>query len=272
MNTIIFDTPEEYHSKKAVSNSGISKILRCPAMFRAWQDGELYEKGSDALLFGSVFHCLALEPEEFYKRYIVMREDGRTKAGREEKETAAAKGLEQVRLDIWHNAHGMASAIRNKPILKKIISSQDIKREVSIYWQEEIYGIAIPCKARIDLLATVPGFGLVAVDLKSTEDAHPDSISKNILKWGYYRQGAWYRRALESIGTPSDVFLLVLVEKNAPYIVTPINIAQQAINKGNEECNKALEIYAGCIKMDKWPCYTEEILEIDLPEYFYKSI
>ena len=265
------DTPEQYHAVKAVSNSGITKILRCPALFRAWQNGEAEDLKSDALLFGSVFHCLALEPEAFGSRYAIKRENGATKAGKEERAAAQASGVQLVALEMFDAAKGMAEAVRRQKLAQIMASSPDVMREVSIYWTENYAGQDIPCKARIDFLATVTGFGMVACDLKSTTDASPEELSRSMFKWGYHRQAAWYRRALAAAGIPSEVFVLLAVEKAAPYIVTPANVAHAARIYGEAECERALSVYADCVKSGEWPCYTKEIIELDLPEWVYRK-
>lgn len=264
------DTPERYHAVKAVSNSGIGKLLRCPALFRAWQDGELEESG-EALLFGSVFHCLALEPEAFASRYMVKRESGATKVGKEEKAIAEASGLTLVPLAMYDAAKGMAEAVSRQPIIRAMRAAPDAMYEVSVYWKEEHNGIIIPCKARLDLLSTVPGFGLVPLDLKSTTDASPEELARSVHKWGYHRQAAWYRRALLAAGLESNAFVLLAVEKTPPYIATPANVAPAARQLGETECERALAAYAECVKSGLWPCYTNEILELDLPEWAYRK-
>ncbi len=265
------DTPEQYHAVKAVSNSGIAKLLRCPALFRAWQDGESAEESADALLFGSAFHCLALEPAEFPKRYAVKLENGNTKAGRQEKADAIAAGLQLVDLQMYDAGKAMAEAVSRQKLVRVMLSAPDVIREVSVYWMEIIDGLEVPCKARIDFLATVPGFGLVACDFKSTTDASPEELARSVFKWGYHRQAAWYRRALAAVGMPSSVFVLLAVEKSAPHIVTPANIAPAAQVRGEEECARALSTYVECTKSGEWPCYTKEILELDLPEWAYRK-
>ena len=58
------EPPEIYHATRAISKSGMDKLRQAPAKFKAWRDGAAEEE-TEALLFGSVFHCLALEPGEF---------------------------------------------------------------------------------------------------------------------------------------------------------------------------------------------------------------
>ena len=172
------EPPEAYHATRAISKSGMDKLRQAPAKFKAWMDG-VTEEETEAFLFGSVFHCLALEPGEFGKRYAVKQFNGSTKAGKEEAATAKAAGLELVPAKIHNAASAMAESVLIHPLIGKLMTAKDKRTEVSIYWSETVDGLEIPCKARLDMLATVPGFGLVAVDLKSTDDASPEGSARN---------------------------------------------------------------------------------------------
>ena len=258
------EPPEIYHATRAISKSGMDKLRQAPAKFKAWMDGAAEEE-TGALLFGSVFHCLALEPGEFCKRYAVKRFNGSTKAGKEEAATAKAAELELVPTQIHNAALAMVESVLIHPLIGKLMTAKDKRTEVSIYWSETVDGLEIPCKARLDMLATVPGFGLVAVDLKST-----DGLARSILKWGYHRQAVWYRRALRAVGMDSSVFVLVAVEKTAPHLVTAANVSEAAQQVGLEEIKDALSTYATCAKSGIWPGYASEIIDLDLPEWAYK--
>lgn len=263
------EPPEIYHATHAISKSGMDKLRQAPAKFKAWMDGAAEEE-TEALLFGSVFHCLALEPGEFGKRYAVKQFNGSTKAGKEEAATAKAAGLELVSARIYGAALAMAESVWNHPLIGQIMTAVDKRTETSIYWSETVDGTEIPCKARLDMLATVPGFGLVAVDLKSTDDASPEGLSRSVLKWGYHRQAVWYRRALRAVGMDSSVFVLVAVEKAAPHLVTAANVSEAAQQVGLEEIKNALGTYATCAESGLWPGYASEIIDLDLPEWAYK--
>jgi hypothetical protein len=263
-------TPEQYHAVKALSKSGIDELLRSPAHFRAWLDGRGQDKQTEALLFGSVFHCLALEPAAFTDRYFVRTCSGSTKEGREETKQAAERGLTLVPADMFRQATRMAQEVREHKLIARVLAGSP-SIEASIYWNEEHAGASIPCKARIDLLGDVPGFGFVAVDLKSTTDASPVELSRSIFKWGYHRQAAWYRRALRSVGIDSSVFVLVAVEKDPPHIVTAANVADGAQAAALEELRFALRQYADCERTGVWPDYTDgAIIDLDLPDWAYR--
>jgi hypothetical protein len=269
---IIKESHQAYHAMRALSNSGISILLnQTPAHFKAWLDNELPEKTTPALLLGQLFHSLTLEPESFISRYTVQQEKGNTKAGKEEKAQADAYGLTLVSQADYDQAAAMARNTRANRRIKNLLEAKNSRTETSICWDETVNGIVIPCKARIDFLAEFDGFGLVACDLKSTLDASPGEISKSIFKYGYYRQAAWYMRALAAAGLDCRLFVFIFVEKSAPYLVSPVKLPEQAYIKGYDECQQALELYASCVKADYWPGYDDKFQEIDLPEWAYKE-
>ena len=126
------EPPETYHATRAISKSGMDKLRQAPAKFKAWMDG-VAEEETEAFLFGSVFHCLALEPGVFYKRYAVKQFNGSTKAGKEEAATAKAAGLELVPTKIHNAASTMAESVLIHPLIGKLMTAKDKRTEVSIY-------------------------------------------------------------------------------------------------------------------------------------------
>ena len=261
------DSQEAYFGTPALSNSGITQIKDCPARFKHGQTA--IRRQTDAFLFGGVFHCLALEPEEANKRYLLKKEDGKTKAGKEEKASAESNGLELVKPDMFGSAQSMAKSVIAHKYAGGLIRRATHK-ETSIYWQESINGHAINCKARLDAILDINSDGIttMALDLKSTQNASPQAIQRDIYKYGYHRQAAWYLRALLAVHgqETSNAFSFVFVEKEPPHIVTPVVMSQDAIAAGDEECQRYMAVYAECMASGEWPAYTNEIIEIDLPE------
>ena len=262
------DSQESYFGTPALSNSGITQIKDCPARFKHGQTAT--RKQTDTFLFGGVFHCLALEPEEFGKRYLIGIESGTTKAGKAEKEIAKDSGLELVKIQMYEHARDMAKGVIAHKYAGGLIQRATHK-EASIYWQENINGHTINCKARLDATLDINSDGIttMALDLKSTQNSSPQSIQRDIYKYGYHRQAAWYLRALRAVygQETSNAFAFVFVEKESPHIVTPVVMSQDAIAAGDEECQHYMAVYAECMASGEWPAYTNEIIEIDLPEW-----
>lgn len=267
---IVKDAPDEYHAVKAVSNSGISHLLNSAAKFRAWQDGNYKIKQTDTLLLGSVVHCLVFEPDQFIQRYAIKKENGTTKAGKDEQAQADQKGIVLVKKEIMDQAQYMSKSVRNQPKIKNFLALPDLQCETSIYWHEEIDEVIIPCKMRLDAGATLPDYGYVPSDLKSTADASPAGFARSMAIYNYYRQAAWYLRGLQAAGKNASTFMFIAAEKEAPYLVAPYLIHEKALQKGRYECDNALSIYAESVKSDNWRGFTDEIMELDLPEWAYQ--
>ena len=266
---ILRDSPEEYHAVKALSKSGMDELLRCPAKFKLMLDnmGNGDHEQTDAMLCGSLFHAMALEPDAVGERYAKRTHPGTTKAGKEESKAATESGLSLVRPEMWADCEGMAAAVSKHPLMVAAHRADDFMSEVSSYWNEG----PVPCKARIDAVATLPMFGLCAIDLKSTQDSSPGAIEKSIYQWGYHRQAVWYRRALRAVGMNAQAFALVFVEKTPPYVVTAANVAEAAQAVALDEIKTAVELYKECSVSGVWPGYTSSLVtEIDLPEWAYR--
>ena len=266
---ITTDSAMIYHSTKALSKHSMDELLRCPARFKETLDsmGEP-EKPTEAMLLGSVFHALVLEPNSH--GYKAKQFSGSTKLGKEEAANAAAKGVTLVTQSAWDTAQRMADSVTAHPLIDTAMGMDDWQTELSIYWTERE---SIPCKARIDAIASIPGFGRCVIDLKSTTDASFESISRAIYEYAYHRQAAWYQHALQLAGLECRKFIFLFCEKTAPYLCTAITVADAALQVAMDEIRGALDTYEACAKTGIWPGYSTDIVtEVDLPSYAYKRI
>lgn len=265
---ITHDAPGVYFGQRErLSNSGIKELLRCPARFKAMMDGEEEEKTSPALLLGSLFHAMTLEPESVAGVFARRQNPGNTKAGKEEAAAAAEKGVTLVSPDMWAQAEAMAESARANPFLAAALKDANFEAETSIYWDQN----GVPCKARLDGIAEIPGFGRCVIDLKSTTDASPEGIGRHMADFGYHRQAAWYSHAMAMVERPVQAFVFVFVEKDAPYVSTAVTVAEDAIGLAHDEIRRALRLYAECTASGVWPGYTSDIITtIDLPAYAYR--
>lgn len=249
----------KYFSNKALSKSAIDKLLECPALYKAWLEGEDEEKTSAALAFGSLSHLLTLQPQEFDSQYAVTDLNLATKEGKAWK-AALPEGIQIVKNDDYEKAQMMADAVRDHPQAKMLF--QDYIAEEPIYWTFD----GVPCKAKPDIVAEVYGRRFIA-DLKTTESVNPEAIRKSIAKWGYHRQAAWYLSGMEAVGRPCDAFIFIFVEKTYPYLVTMCQLDEEALAKGMEECLRAVSTLKECQDSGTWPCYTREIITLGLPKW-----
>lgn len=253
------DSDIKYFANKSLSKSAIDKLLECPALYKAWLEGEDEEKTSAALAFGSLSHLLTLQPQEFDSQYAVTDLNLATKEGKAWK-AALPDGIQIVKNDDYEKAQMMADAVRDHPQAKMLF--QDYIAEEPIYWTFD----GVPCKAKPDIVAEVFGHRYIA-DLKTTESVNPEAIRKSIAKWGYHRQAAWYLSGMEAVGKPCDAFIFIFVEKTYPYLVTMCQLDEDALAKGMEECLRAVSTLKECQASGTWPCYTREIITLGLPKW-----
>ena len=248
-----------YFANKSLSKSAIDKLLECPALYKAWLEGEDEEKTSAALAFGSLSHLLTLQPQEFCNQYAVTDLNLTTKEGKAWK-ASLPEGVQVVKHDDYEKAQMMADAVRDHPQAKMLF--QNYIAEEPIYWTFD----GVPCKAKPDIVAEVFGRRYIA-DLKTTESVNPEAIRKSIAKWGYHRQAAWYLSGMEAVGRPCDAFIFIFVEKTYPYLVTMCQLDEEALAKGMEECLRAVSTLKECQASGTWPCYTREIITLGLPKW-----
>ena len=253
------DSDIKYFANKSLSKSAIDKLLECPALYKAWLEGEDEEKTSAALAFGSLSHLLTLQPQEFDNQYAVTDLNLATKEGKAWK-AALPEGIQIVKNDDYEKAQMMADAVRDHPQAKMLF--QDYIAEEPIYWTFD----GVPCKAKPDIVAEVFGHRYIA-DLKTTESVNPEAIRKSIAKWGYHRQAAWYLSGMEAVGRPCDAFIFIFVEKTYPYLVTMCQLDEEALAKGMEEYLRAVSTLKECQASGTWPCYTREIITLGLPKW-----
>lgn len=253
------DSDIKYFANKSLSKSAIDKLLECPALYKAWLEGEDEEKTSAALAFGSLSHLLTLQPQEFDSQYAVTDLNLATKEGKAWK-AALPEGVQIVKNDDYEKAQMMADAVRDHPQAKMLF--QNYIAEEPIYWTFD----GVPCKAKPDIVAEVFGHRYIA-DLKTTETVNPEAIRKSIAKWGYHRQAAWYLSGMEAVGRPCDAFIFIFVEKTYPYLVTMCQLDEDALAKGMEECLRAVSTLKECRASGTWPCYTREIITLGLPKW-----
>ena len=261
---------EAYHTIPALSKSCLDALHKSPAHLLAYLREP--HKDTPATIEGSLFHTLTMEPELFEARYAVIdgnRQRKEVKAAVQEQEAA---GRVVITSDGLANARAMAEAVRAHPLAENFLRAAK-GFELSLFWELTIGGLTVPCKARLDILADIPGFGLALGDLKKTRDASPRGMSRHVLDYRYHVQASWYRSGFYlATGQTSLQFMLLCCEAEPPYPVGLYNVAEAAQDLAHREIKADLEILAECIKSDTWPGYPEEVQELDLPAWAYKEV
>lgn len=172
-----------------------------------------------------------------------------------------AEGKVPLRPADFAAAWAMATAVNSHPIAGKLFAGG--RPEQTLIWQDDD---GVMCRAKVDWLRPD---GMV--DLKTTESATPDALSKSTHNYGYAIQAAFYTRGFRAVDGPfgpDPFFAFVAVEKTAPYLVQVYQLTERALAYGGRKVGEALEIYRDCTASGIWPGYPlNEITDIDLPAW-----
>jgi hypothetical protein len=255
----VYDMPEdEYHAHPALSSSGARKLLppSCPALFHhERENGQKHKREFD---FGHAAHLLALGagPE----LHVVDASNYQTKAAREDRDAAYARGEVPLLPDEFDKVQAMAAALRQHPRAGQLFAETGVA-EQSVFWTDHETGVQ--CRARLDYLTNR------IVDYKTTTNVHPGHIAKAIDNFGYHQQADFYLMgAIElDLVAPDADFTFVFQDKNPPYLVTVVELDDTALKIGNERNRLALEIFRDCTETGIWPAYGDGIHVISLPAY-----
>lgn len=130
------------------------------------------------------------------------------------------------------------------------------KRQVCLVWDDPTTGIR--CKARLDFLGMVG-----VVDLKTSYDVSQFRMS--ILRFGYHRQMAFYRRGWSLVGDGElHATHLIAAETREPFGNMAAPLSARLIAKGEEEIDVALARIARAVDKEQWDGYASP-QEWDIP-------
>jgi hypothetical protein len=267
-------TNAEYHAKELgmVSKTALDLVERSPAHYKAWIDGG-EEAPTDALRFGSTFHCALLEMARFQDSHYVVPKFGdcrkkENKAARDAWRTAngwvdddvGIPGKTQISDEEFSDIEGMVLSVVGHPLAGKMLA--DGEPELTVRWRDAHTGLE--CKARPDYYVRKRR---MVVDVKSTFDASFDGFKKSIANYNYHVQAALYRDGLEACGERVEHFLFVAVEKKPPYALAVYTLDAQAAAKGYDIARTGIEKLAECMRTGEWPSYPATIQTINLPAW-----
>lgn len=243
----------DYHGdllKDYVSKSYLKRLDKCPAAARVPQED------SPALAFGRAYHLYCGEGEAaFYRECAVLPSgiDKRTKAGKEAwaQFEAANQGKTLVSADDFQKIQEMDLALKMHPFASKLLAEG--QSEQTVIWQDEATGLM--CKCRVDRIPNPKK--RVLVDLKSCQCAGEYEFGRDVVKFGYALQAAFYLDGINAALGESvyDAFLFIAQEKEQPYRTETYILDPEFIAYGRSEYQRLIQIEADCRKTGEWPNY-----------------
>ena len=257
-----------YHSIDACSQSALKPLLQGKALKHVRHAMLNPTPSTPAMQLGTALHSYVFEPETF-NEHVVKAPDcaRRSKADKEVWDN----------FELMHNGSVIlpASAMQRVLAMGDAVLYHDSVRnmfdhatelESTCLWREHFSGDALQliCKARPDLF--IDELSMV-VDLKTTPDASREAFERSIFKFGYHYQAAMYLRALNETGRTASEFVLIAVEKEAPYGCAVYRLAPEVIALAWEEMQDAMRQMAVAYASDRWDGYSEQIEDISLPRW-----
>lgn len=260
----------DYHSLPSVSSSQLKTILRSPAHYAdAYLSEKPRKEPTASMVLGSLTHTLFLEPEQYGSEYAIAPEcDRRTKEGKAIYAAFqdAADGMTIITAEQRDTAHAMSRALCGHQIHEAMTGGH---AEASIFWTDEQTGLS--CRIRPDYhIAPCEMWptGLI-IDVKSTDDARPEAFSRTCVTYGYDLSAAMYCDGFQQhYGTDEPpLFLLLVVERDAPHAVACYECSPEMLDKGGEKYRNALELLTICRLSGEWPGYDSGIQLLNLPKW-----
>ena len=266
-------TMAEYLSHPAVGSSSLRTLIAStPAHYKHKLENPTPSTPDQE--FGTAIHQAILEPK-FFKQQMIVRPifEGKTKKGElttsmncdevREKATRwemANHGKTIISQEQFEQVQGILNSISNHRQAVKLITNG--ASEESLFWKDPESGI--PCKARLDWRRE----GHIIVDVKTTLNAAHWSFRKDAAKYGYHIQGAMHLdAATANFSLIHDTYIIIAVEKKAPFAVNCFQLKQSTIQEGRQSYYKALLTMKECLKTGFWPGYGDQLTPLELSSW-----
>lgn len=240
-----------------ISNSQLSAFKKSPAHWIQYITEK--KERTDAMLFGSAAHCLALQHDKFKNQFVVFDAMKRPKPdmnfnGKENKEwkqnleqQAKDGGLELISKDLFDEVSNAVDALKNDYEAKKWL---DGEVETKLTWKSMgLNFLGIRDITNDDYI----------VDLKFVQSADPFIFQRYLFREGVYRQGGMYldgEMKGEFTGEPHKRVIFIGVETKPPYGVSVHELDYEVINAGVNEYRRLGEQLKECIDAGHFPSYS----------------
>jgi exodeoxyribonuclease VIII len=216
---------------------------------------------------GSATHAAVLEPELFRKSYAhAPKLDRRRKKDKEiwAKFLEDNKDKEILTAEEYDQCLEMQGAALVNPLVSAIVGDAGYT-EMSFVWVDK--DTDVTCKGRIDRFGRLYGHSVIA-DLKTTENASPDAWVREVVKYQYHAQAAFYLDGLDTVSPVVERrFIWITLEKKPPYAVAIYEPDAATLEKGRRMYRNYLRQWVKCHETGVWPGYDAGIQPLLLPDW-----
>ena len=247
---------EDYHQiHNRVSNSLLSNMRDSPRkyLYELYQNQIADEKEEKKhLRFGRLFHEALLEPENFHKKKIVVKDfpPQRSKAAKEEKRLFL-EGLEPGTIVFSGEEYDafvwMLNSLVDHDVGKNIFKGGT--PEVTFLFDDPKTGIS--ARSRLDYI--IPEKKWI-VEVKTTRVSNPAMFKAEVYKMDYDMQLAFQAEAYKShYGIYPELRVIVGVSKAAPHEIKILMLDDEMVSPGQMKYRWCMETLNKCLELKQFP-------------------
>ena len=250
-------TFQEYREAPGLNFSSLKKIKQSPKACWDEMNRDSESTSTRSQSFGTMLHCCVLEPDRWEgdldraPAYVAvpngMRMDKRIKIYK-----AFLESLTGDQTPSHADEMGLCEDIYSQLLKHQPMLFTQAKYEVSIFWEELVSGVRIPCKARLDAV----GLDMIW-DLKSCQSLA--AFKKQVLNYDYHAQLAWYLRGAKAVGLssgPCKSYLVAAESKEGGE--SCVYDMRDVMDWGSDIIEGWLDEYALCSERMQWPGVLEQ--------------
>lgn len=262
---------DEYHAHPALSASGMKTLLRSPKHFRL---SRTENKPSSVFDTGHAIHCrvlgVGLPIVEIPFRMLASNGAVSTKEAKAFVADAHAEGKVPLKPEKYAEVMRASDAVLTNAKAKSLLERPGFT-EVSLFATDPTSDV--PLRIRADRLAADG----TLLDLKSTTDVQIRKITNAVVDFGYDLSAAVYRHVVQLVtGEAPSPMHLIFVEKEAPYDVRVVRLADPAWQLGGEvKMRAAIDLFAWCTEQGVWPGDDEDggaIRDLPVPAWYERQM
>ena len=259
-----------YHDKKKYPHISSSDVKTVYSKSLLHWVGQEY-KESPVLEMGKAVHSLILE----YEKEAVMRGPARrgTNAWKEAKELAEKQGKIVLTEKDYDTALEIAeSALFNSDFLRSKVSAKNFISEASIFTRCKKTGMLIKCRPDGLLVPkSDKGKGEI-LDIKTTQDASPEGFERELRKYNYDLQIAFYLHTMRCANLPCSEMYLVAIEKTPPYAVGVHVLSEIYIKHAEKRMFQTLESMRHADEHQNFRTGWPEVNQVHLPHWMEDEV
>jgi len=229
---VVKDSNDEYHSHKSISASGLKEIHKKSV----YHFLNRKFKESPAMKLGTAVHQAILEPWDFHDIYYkIDKIDKRTKLGKEAYQKQIDIAGDKIILESDQN-YIIQEIIKKFKVHK--LAQKYCKGEMELSHYSKYEGIDV--RVRPDCINRICNF---ISDVKTCQDNSPEAFKRDVYKWGYHLQAAFY---MDVCGI--DNFKFIAVTTTYPYTVEVHTLDENTLEFGRNAYKQAIA---------KWKIYLD---------------